>query len=207
MTNSVPTSRRTVLLGCCGLLALGVGGTSHAAQRPALSQWIREGNPRSGFRAMLEDGADPLLPDIDGDTAVHYAASARDPAYLQILLARGISPDTANTITQRTPIMSAMMAERERQFDMLLRAGASVSLADRMENTPLHVAAQINEPKWVLRLLEAGAPAEARNRQGQTFQRYLFMTPDHLLNSETRRTRHDVAAWLRSNGIALQAAQ
>lgn len=172
--------------------------------RPAMSQHIFWRAPPKGVGAMLDAGGDPLLPDRDGDTAVHYAAMARNPAYLEIFLARGLSPDTRNLISGRTLLMSAMLGERDRQFATLLAAGASVALADSTGNTPLHVAAQINEPRYVLALLEAGAPATARNAQGQTFQRYLFMTPDRLLNAETLQSRRAVAAWLQRRGIALE---
>lgn len=147
---------------------------------------------------------DPLAPDRDGDTAIHVAATMRNAACLERLLVRGLSPDAHNHINGRIPIMSAMLAERDRQFAILLAAGANLALADRTGNTPLHVAAQINAPGHVLALLKAGAPADARNAQGQSFQRYLFMTPDHLLNEETRRSRRAVAVWLQQNGIALE---
>ena len=172
--------------------------------RPAMSQHIFLGAAPNGVRAMLDAGGDPLLPDRDGDTAVHYAAMARNPAYLEIFLARGLSPDMPNRKSGRTLLMSAMLAESDRQFATLLAVGASVALADATGNTPLHVAAQINEPRYVLALLEAGAPAAARNAQGQTFQRYLFMTSDRLLNAETLQSRRAVTAWLRQRGIALE---
>ena len=171
---------------------------------PSIAQWIAAGSSPEGMRALLDSGRDPLMPDRDGDTAMHTAAMVRDPAYLQLLLARGLSPDARNRRSNRTPIMSAMLAERDRQFAMLLTAGADVALPDATGNTPLHVAAQINEPRYVLALLEAGAPATARNAQGQTFQRYLFMTPDRLLNAETLQSRRAVAAWLQRRGIALE---
>lgn len=178
--------------------------TPDPPRRPAMSQLIFRGVAPSDVRAMLDAGGDPLLPDRDGDTAVHYAAMARDPAYLEILLARGASPDTPNRSNGRTPLMAAMLAENDRQFSRLLAAGASAALADATGNTPLHVAAQINEPRYVLALLDAGAPATARNAQGQTFQRYLFMTPDRLLNTETLQARRAVLTWLRQHGIALE---
>lgn len=175
-----------------------------ATGRPPMSQQILDGAHPDMVGKLLDAGADPLLPDPDGDTALHYAAMARNPAYLELLLARGLKPDARNRISGRTPLMAAMLAERERQFTMLLAAGASVTQADVMGNTALHVAAQINEPRRVWMLLEAGAPPAARNAQGQTFQRYLFMTPDRLLNAETLRWRRAVASWLRRNGIAVE---
>ena len=82
-----------------------------------------------------------------------------------------------------------------------------VDMADRMGNTPLHVTGQINEPARALDLLNAGADPMARNAQGVTFQRYLFMTRAALLNAETRRQREAVEAWLKAHGIAIEDAR
>ncbi len=173
--------------------------------RPILSQLIVDQGPLRRLRQFLDAGNDPLAHDRDGDTAVHYAAAAEDPAYLEFLLARGQSPDTRNLISGRTPLITAILYGRDAQIRMLLAAGASVAMPDAIGNTPLHVAAQINAPKYVLMLLDAGAPAAARNAQGQTFQRYLFMAPSHLLSDETSRARRAVTAWLQTHGVALEA--
>ncbi len=172
--------------------------------RPVIDQQIADGAHPAKVRGLLEAGVDPLLPDHNGDTGLHIAAMVRDPAYLAMLLGRGLNPDTRNAISGRTPLIAAMLAERDRQVAMLLVAGADFTLTDATGNTPLHVAAQINEPRHVLALLEAGAPAGARNAQGQTFQRYLFLTPDRLLNASTLRSRRAVVSWLRRHGVALE---
>ena len=70
----------------------------------------------------------------------------------------------------------------------------------------MHVAAKINASARVLALLEAGAPPEARNRQGATFQRYLFRTSERILSDEARRGRAEVVDWLRRHDIAVDAS-
>jgi len=198
------TSRRTLVAGAIALFLHPVTALAGKAGESPLSQSIRSGQSLSRFKELLESGADPLRPDADGDTAVHYAAGAHDAGYLRILLAHGVNPDTPNRITGKTPLVSAMMYERDRQFDMLLAAGSNPGRADRMGNTPLHVAAQINDPQRVLALLEAGAPPLALNRQGQTFQRYLFMTRESLLNAGARDARQAVIAWLQRHRIRVE---
>jgi len=197
--------RRDIFLGAIGLLLLPTATLAKTRQAPLL-QSIRNQQSPSRFKDLLDGGADPLQADGDGDTAMHYAAAARDPGYLRSLLAHGVSPDTPNRINGRTPIISAMMYERDRQFDMLLAAGANLGQADRTGNTPLHIAAQINDPGRVLALLKAGAPPNARNRQGQTFQRYLFMTKEGLLSAEARGARRTVVIWLQQHGIPVEHA-
>ena len=99
---------------------------------------------------------------------------------------------------------SELPALTKKDWLMLLAAGVNLGRADRTGNTPLHVAAQINDPGRVLALLKAGAPANARNKQGQTFQRYLFMTREGLLSAEARTARRAVVTWLRQNGIPVE---
>jgi ankyrin repeat protein len=144
------------------------------------------------------------------ETILHLAARHEDAGWLKILLAARADPNTANLphdeyplIGTSRPLGAALMAGRDRQFRMLIDAGADVKAADRTGNTPLHLAAQINQPWQALALLKAGADPAARNAQGQRFDRYLFMTPDHLLTRHNRDGRRAVRAWLAAQGIPL----
>ena len=172
-----------------------------------LLQWAVLNRSLAGMKALLDAGANPRETGMDGDTVVHTAAMADDPSYLAELLARHVDPDVPNASNGAGPLRAALMGDRETQFRALLAAGANPNLADRLGNTPLHVAGQINEPARALDLLEAGADPAARNAQGATFQRYLFMTKPALLNAETRRRREAVEAWLTAHGIALEGAR
>lgn len=186
------------------LVAAGADVKARGDKNVTLLQWAMLNKSHFAFQVLLNVGADPAQPGIDGDTAIHFAAMANDLEYLRLLLARHIDVDARNGQTGRTPLMAAMMGERERQFEMLLAAGARLNHADNMGNTILHVAAQINDAPRVLRLLLQGAPAGARNRQGKTFQTYLFMTQERLLTIEARRARRAVAEWLAQNGVPLE---
>lgn len=112
--------------------------------------------------------------------------------------------DAIDPESGRTPLMTALIAERAKHFRTLLKAGAKPDLTDGVGNSALHVAAQINEPWHVLAMLEAGANPSLRNAQGQTFQRYLFMTPEKLLNAKTRKGMDAVRQWLAAHNIALE---
>lgn len=197
------STRRSVLTGLGGW-ALLPANTLAKTDPLALLKAIRQGRPLRQVRRLLEAGADPLACDDDGDTAMHYAAAARDPGYVRLLLDHRVSPDAPNTVTGRPPIVAAMIYQRDRQFTLLLAAGANPGLADRTGNTPLHIAAQINNHRYALALLDAGAPASARNDQGQTFQRYMFMLDQTLLTHDARRARGAVLAWLRRHEVPLE---
>jgi uncharacterized protein len=169
-----------------------------------LIDWIRSGKSVKGLRRLLDGGADPAAVDADGDTALHVAAAAKGLAYLEALLDGGVDPNLRNARNGASALVAALMAERSGHVRHLLARGADPGLTDRTGNTPLHVAAQINDPAMALILLEAGAPATARNAQGATFQPYLFMTPDRLLNAKTLAARRAVVDWLADYGIALE---
>ncbi len=172
-----------------------------------LLQWALLNRSLAGMKALLDAGADPAQPGMDNDTVIHMAAMANDAAYLSELLARGVDPNVRNPESGAGPLRAALMGERDEQFRALLAAGADPNLADRLGNTPLHIAGQINEPARALDLLNAGADPMARNAQGATFQRYLFMTRAALLNADTRRSREAVEAWLTAHAIPLEAAR
>lgn len=195
-----PGTRRAVLGVLAGLLvpSLALGEEPAALTASAV---IRRRQPVRALRDALRRGW-PEEADEDGETAVHLAAAAENPAYLNVLLASGLSPNTPNRLTGRAPIVSAMIAERIAQFERLIEAGADVGHADRTGNTPLHVAGQINDARFARRLLEAGAPADALNDQGQTFRTYMFMTPDRLISRGERRERARLRAYLRREGLA-----
>lgn len=64
----------------------------------------------------------------------------------------------------------------------------------------------INAPARVLDLLEACADPNAKNAQGLTFQRYLFMTPERVLSADARRGRDAVTEWLRTHDVATEGS-
>ncbi len=171
-----------------------------------LLHWALLNRQPQSMRVLLEAGADPAQPGVDGDTVLHLAAMANDVTYLELLLQHGASANAVNPQSGANALRSALMGERPQQFQMLLKAGANPNHADQLGNTPLHVAGQVNEPERALELLRAGADPAARNAQGVTFQRYLFMTKSALLNAETRRQREAVEAWLREHRIPLENA-
>lgn len=186
------------------LIAGGANPNAQGEKGTTLLQWAMLNESRAGFDALLAAGADPARGDDAGMTAVHLAAMADTDRYLRTLLDKGASPDTPNTVTGATPLMSALMAERADNADLLLKSGTKVGAADRQGNTALHVAAKINETGRVLQLLEAGADPNAKNAQGVTFQRYLFMTPEASLNGENKRNRGAVRAWLERHHISVE---
>ncbi len=175
-------------------------------RRVTLLQWALFTRSLDGVQVLLDAGADPAQPGMDGDTAVHFACMLEEPHFLEALLAHGADPNVPNVDTGAAPLRAALVTEREQQFHILLAAGANPDHADDMGNTPLHVAGLINEPERALDLLKAGADPALRNAQDVTFQRYLFMTRPDLLDADTSRTWEAVLTWLLEHDIPLDTA-
>ncbi len=170
-----------------------------------LHEAIRRGRPAS-VEALLEGGADPNRSNARGDTAVHAAAFSGDAALLRMVLAQGGDANARNTHTGATPLMQALLSPDAHQFEVLLDAGADPNLADDNQDTPLHVAARTNAGGAILKLLARGALPLAENSRGTTFQSHYFGYRAELLNARAKDERRQVIAWLKANGIPLEAA-
>ena len=186
------------------LVAGGADPNARGRSGVTLAQWALLNRSALGLRGLLDNGADPAPPDSSGETVLHYAALANDPAYLEVLLAHGADPDTPHGVTGATPLVPALMGNRDTQFHRLLAAGADPNRADRMGNTPLHVAAKILARPRVIDLLRAGADPAARNRQGATFQRYLGRPDSGLLTDAARQQQDTIDRWLRTHGVPIE---
>ena len=169
-----------------------------------LLEWAIWNRKPASLSALLETGADPAVPGMDGETVAHMAAMADDPQYLQMLIAHDAPVDLASARGGRTPIFRAVQSRRSEQFDQLVNAGADIRRADSMGNSLLHVAAQVNDADRVLQLLQLGVDPNSTNIRGDTFQAALFSGSDARLNAEGRQSRQQVRDWLAAHGIATQ---
>lgn len=171
-----------------------------------LLQYAMGAQSPDGMKALLDSGANASLPGIGGSTAVHVAAIANDPVYLEILLAHRADPNAPHGKTGAVPLAGAAGPRTDKQFRLLLSAGADPDRADHSGNTPLHAAAMINAGAHVLALLQAGSNPRAENKQGHTFQPYFFKLPAAKLSDDARHQRNAVVAWLGEHDVALEVA-
>lgn len=186
------------------LVAEGADPNAHGEHGVTPLEWaLLQQNP-DGLGALLDAGARPEQPGIGGATVLHMAAMANDPTYLRILLDHGADPNAPHGVTGASPLAAALMNARGDAFDLLLAHHADPDRADRLGNTPLHVAAQVHKSAAVLRLLEAGANPALRNRHGDTFQAYFNVLPAGGLNPAAKAQHEQVKQWLRDHGVAVE---
>ena len=125
----------------------------------------------SAVRALIAEGADVNAAQGDGMTALHWAASNRDPGLARVLLEAGAGVGAGTRIGHYTPLHVAAQAGAGEVVEMLLGAGADPELAARVGGgaRPLHFAAASGSERAVAALVAAGADVNATEESwGQT---------------------------------------
>lgn len=169
--------------------------------------WAVGRRSTSAIAFLISSGADvsAVAAEGDGKTAVHWASAMDNSrSILEALLSAGADVDVLDGRGFETPLQTSIMYGRQESFQVLLGSGANPNHRDRLGNTPLHVAAGVGDSIMVLTLLEAGADPTLTNKQGVTFQRLFFMTPDRALTKSAREGRKAVTDWLIACGYVLE---
>lgn len=132
-----------------------------------------------GFEGLVADllaaGADAGLPAHTGATPLSAAVSRGFERVVATLVAHGVDIDQALS-GGATPLMVACALGNDQLVQVLLVRGASALAQDELGNTALHAAAQfafgaedaLAAMRMFDRLLDAGAPIDATNRDAQT---------------------------------------
>ena len=120
------------------------------------------------MKALLDQHIDANASELDGTTALHWAAERNDLESAQLLIGAGAKPDTANRYGM-TPLSLACTNGSGPMVALLLKAGANPNLAIPGGETPLMTASRTGKVEAVKELLAAGADVQAKEgRRGQT---------------------------------------
>ena len=125
----------------------------------------------AAVRALIADGADVDAAQGDGMTALHWAASNRDPGLAGVLLAAGADVGAGTRIGHYTPLHVAAQAGAGEVVEILLGAGADpeMPLTAGGGARPLHLAGASGDVQSVAALVAAGADVDATEESwGQT---------------------------------------
>lgn len=122
----------------------------------------------TGVRALIAQKADVNTPQVDGTTALHWAAHYDDLDTVKALIAAGANAKTVNRYGI-TPLSEACQNGNAEMIALLLRAGADVNAPHAEGETPLMTAARTGNPEALKVLLDAGAQVNAAEEwRGQT---------------------------------------
>ena len=130
---------------------------AHAAEK---ADWPR-------VRTLLKDRPDANVAQIDGMTALHWAAYHDDAATAKLLIAAGASAKAANRYGVM-PLSLACTNGNAELVKALLAAGADANTTLHGGETVLMTAARVGRAEPVQALLDAGADVDAKDRKGQT---------------------------------------
>ena len=150
---------------CLALLLLG-SPAAHAATADVADAAMR--GDREAVRAAVARKADVNAPQLDGSTALHWAAERDDLEMADLLLAAGARA-TTRTREGVTPLQLSATNGSASMLDRLLKAGAdpNAGLTPAGE-TALMMAARTGKTDAIRVLAEAGANVNAKESWGGT---------------------------------------
>ena len=152
-------------LKICGVVLLGAG-LAAAASRASVADAM-ELRDTAGVRRLLETGSDVNAAQVDGTTALHWAAYHEDAETVALLVRAGANANAVNRYGV-PPLTQACRNGNAAIVKLLLEAGADANTTLKGGETALMLAARSGSVEAVKALLERGAKLEARERQGQT---------------------------------------
>ena len=151
-----------------GLILLGTGlaapvaAASHAALADAA-----ERQDKAKVRELLAEHADINAAQVDGTTALHWAAYNDDAETVAVLVRAGANANAVNRYGV-PPLAEACTNGNAAIVKQLLQAGADANSTMKGGESALMLAARSGNVEAVKALLERGAKVDAKERLGQT---------------------------------------
>lgn len=137
-----------------------------AAERATVAD-AAERRDQTALRTLLKSGADVNATQVDGTTALHWAAYNDDAETATLLVKAGANTNAANRYGM-PPLGVAATNGNAAVVKVLLDGGADPNVTLKGGETALMLAARSGSADAVKALLIRGAKHDARERRGQT---------------------------------------
>ncbi len=134
----------------------------------------------AAIRNLLATGMSAGVEDIEGRTALMYAAAFGMSEIADLLIANGADVDATDN-RGATALMEASRHGRDEIVEQLLRAGAKVDAEDRTGRTALMLAAAGGHLRAVEQLLRGGADRERADYTGRTAADWVDLRAPRIL--------------------------
>ena len=132
---------------------------------------------------LLKYEADPRISSYSQTSALHYAASAKDPECVRLLLEAGLNVDCVTNWDQTPLHFAAAFTKDVRHAKLLLDYGADPNKRDKDGIVPLSWCAISNNPGVTTVLLERGADVEGVDNEGSSaLQRAIKSNRHEIMN-------------------------
>ena len=145
------------------LLKLSLSGFAFAASLPDAAEQRDE----ASVRILLHSGADANAAQVDGTTALHWAAYHDDAEMVGLLVRAGADVNAVNRYGA-SALAEASTNGNAAIIKLLLEAGADANTRMKGGETALMLAARSGNPETVRALLGHGASPDQRERRNQT---------------------------------------
>ena len=144
-----------------------LGGMNVSARDLPLLAAAKRGDT-AAVRALLRDRPDVNAPDVDGTTALHWAAERDNADTVDLLVRAGADVTIANRYGV-TPLLVACTNGSAAIVEQLLQAGADPNTMSSEGETALMTAARTGKAEAVKLLIAHGATVDAKEQlRGQT---------------------------------------
>jgi ankyrin repeat protein len=147
-------------LACAALLWVVVASVTSGAGKSDVADAAQKGD-RALVQRLIQQKQDVNAPQVDGATALHWAAYKQDPEMMDLLIRAGANVKAQNR-TGVTPLEMAAMYGNAVILDKLIKAGADAKRKGPSGETMVMFAARSGNPQAIKVLLEAGADVNAR---------------------------------------------
>jgi ankyrin repeat protein len=148
------------------LLVLALAVPALAAERAALAD-AAERRDQAGIRTLLQTGVDVNAAQVDGTTALHWAAYNEDADSVALLVRAKANVNAVNRFGV-PPLALACTNGNAAIVKLLLEAGADANAMMKGGETVLMLAARSGNVDAVKALLARGAKHDTREQHGQT---------------------------------------
>ena len=145
------------------LLELGLAGFGVAASLPEAA----ERSDKASVRTLLQTGVDVNAAQVDGTTALHWAAYHDDAEMVGLLVRAGANVNAVNRYGA-SALAEACTNGNAAIVKLLLEAGADANTRMKGGETVLMLAARSGNAETVKALLSHGGALDRRERLGQT---------------------------------------
>jgi ankyrin repeat protein len=145
---------------------LGLSAAALGAERATLAD-AAEQRDKTSVRTLLERGANVNAAQVDGTTALHWAAYHDDGETAALLVRKGANVNATNRYGV-APLAAAYSNGSGVVAKLLLAAGADANATMKSGETVLMMAARSGNLEAVDALLTRGARHDLRERRGQT---------------------------------------
>ncbi len=180
------------------LLDKGVNINSIGARGVPILFWsMRQGNI-SGFRYLLEKGADPNI-QWEGKSSVMYrVAGMKDSRFLEAALKYNGNPNLIGS-SQTTPIYFSATNGLILNLKLLVKAGADINHKDSIGNPPIVDAVSLSEFKTAYSMLELGASFDFKNKFNVSLEYYVNGKMHLDLGKEENMWRKKVIQYIKES--------